>query len=98
MHKPRLVVRLAVALLAFAIGIASTLLVNYLWPRTQAQPNVRYELRVEPQQRHTPHVHGPCGDLYAAPRPAFVWTPDAPPAPPQPPTPPAPPRAKRAGS
>jgi hypothetical protein len=95
MHKPRLVVRLAVALLAFAIGIASTLLVNYLWPRTQPQTSVRYELRVEPQTRPAPHTHGPCGDLYGGPRPAFVWTPAAPPPPP---APPAPPRVKRAGS
>jgi len=30
--KPRLIVRLAVALIAFIIGITSTLLFNYIWP------------------------------------------------------------------
>ena len=36
--KPRLSVRLAVALIAFIIGITSTLLFNYFWPSARAPP------------------------------------------------------------
>jgi hypothetical protein len=82
MDKPRLVVRLAVALLAFIIGITSTLLVNYLWPG--ARQTVGYELRFE-----SPHYapHAPCPYQAPAVQPAFAWTPEAP-TPPEPPTPP----------
>ena len=89
MDKPRLVVRLAVALLAFIIGITSTLLVNYLWPG--ARQTVGYELRFE-SPRYAPHAAAPCPYQRATVQPAYAWQPEAPP-PPEPPPPPSPPRA-----
>jgi hypothetical protein len=92
MDKPRLVVRLAVALLAFVIGITSTLLVNYLWPGSRARQAVRYELRFEPQR--APRAHAPCPYHEPTLQPAFEWKPEAPP-PPEPPPPPPPPQSLR---
>ena len=92
MDKPRLVVRFAVALIAFIIGITSTLLVNALWPGAHARPEVRYEWRFE-SPRRAPHADAPCPYHAPAVQPAFTWTPEAPP-PPEPPPPPPPPRTR----
>jgi hypothetical protein len=98
MHKPRLVVRFAVALVAFVIGIACTLLVNYLWPgsRMSERSRGRVELRVAPPAPPVVVPHAPCGRLVPAAQPAFAWTPDAPPPPPAPPAAPRPPQAPHA--
>jgi hypothetical protein len=87
MAKPRLVVRLAVALIAFIIGITSTLLFNYFWPGSRlSQPAVRRVFITT-----EPHAFAPCGRYTVTVQPAFEWTPVAPPAPPAPPEPPQPP-------
>ena len=93
MDKPRLVVRFTVALLAFVIGITSTLLVNYLWPGGRAHQEVRYELRLAAPHR-APQADGPCPYREPTMQHAYVWTPEAPP-PPEPPPPPPPPQRPR---
>ena len=89
MHdKPRLFIRLAVGLIAFIIGITSTLLCNYIWPGSRAtQAEVQRVILVSPPAA----PHAPCMGHDATMQPAFVWTPAAPPAPPTPPEPPQPP-------
>jgi|SRR5205085_10999098 len=93
--KPRLIVRLAVALIAFVIGITSTLLFNSIWPSSHAtQSEVRRVLLVSPPAGPQPLT--PCMGHDPAMQPAFVWMPAEPPAPPAPPEPPQPPaRAHR---
>jgi hypothetical protein len=91
MDKPRLIVRLTVALVAFVLGITSTLLVNYLWPG--ARQEVRYELRLESPHR-APRADAPCPYRDPTVQHAYVWTPAAPP-PPEPPPPPPPPQRPR---
>jgi hypothetical protein len=81
MDKPRLIVRFTVALIAFIIGITSTLLVNYFRPRAP-QP-VRYELRYEMAQP-APHADRSCPYHDSTVQHAYVWRPEAPP-PPEPP-------------
>jgi len=88
--KPRLIVRLAVALIAFIIGITSTLLFNYIWPGSRAtQSGVHRVILVSPPA--APQPLAPCMGHDAAMQHAFVWTPAEPPAPPAPPEPPQPP-------
>jgi hypothetical protein len=92
MHQPRLIVRLAIALIAFVIGISSTLLFNYLRPSPRVSQPAQYVF-VKREFVATPHVHGPCGHDAATVQPAFEWRLDVPP-PPEPPPPPPPPRAR----
>jgi hypothetical protein len=88
MGKPRLVVRLAVALIAFVIGITSTLLFNYLWPGSRLSQPVGPRVVVTTRLTAVPQAPVPCtGNLVA--RPAFEWIPAQPPMPPAPPQPPA---------
>ena len=83
MHKPRLLARLAVALIAFVIGISGTLLFNYLRPAPRVGPSA-LPVIVTRQLGDAPPAHAPCGARGAALQPAFAWTPDAPPPPPPP--------------
>ncbi|HYX40425.1 MAG TPA: hypothetical protein VE821_01945 [Pyrinomonadaceae bacterium] len=90
MDKPRLVVRLAVALIAFIIGITSTLLFNYFWPASRlSQPAVRRVIVT--RLTESPHALAPCSGHSVTMQPAFEWTPAEPPAPPVPPVAPQPP-------
>ncbi|HEX8071938.1 MAG TPA: hypothetical protein VF546_18465 [Pyrinomonadaceae bacterium] len=94
MNKPRLSVRLAVALVTFVLGVACTLLVNYFWPgaHTSSSQAVRVELRVASPAPPPAASHGPCGMGHEpVVQPAFAWTPDEPPPPPPPAPPVAPP-------
>lgn len=93
MHQPRLIVRLAVALIAFVIGISSTLLFNYLRPSPRVSQPAPYVF-VKRELVTTPHAHAPCGHHDAATmQPAFAWQLEVPP-PPEPPPPPPPPRVR----
>ncbi|PYS92458.1 MAG: hypothetical protein DMF64_09245 [Acidobacteria bacterium] len=89
--KPRLSVRLAVALIAFIIGITSTLLFNYFWPSARApQPEVRHVI-VTTRLIAEPQTLAPCAGHDFNRTGTFVWTPAELPAPPEPPAPPQPP-------
>ena len=95
MDKPRLSVRLAVALIAFIIGITATLLVNYLWPRSHAtQPAGFVFVTTRLTTAPPPQTLAPCAG-HATVQPAFVWTPADLPAPPAPPAAPQPPARMR---
>jgi hypothetical protein len=88
MGKPRLVVRLAVALITFILGIASTLLFSYFWPG--ARLNQPVSPRVVVTTRLVAVPQAPCAGQFVA-QPAFEWAPVQAPVPPAPPVAPQPP-------